>query len=191
MYRAEVEAPADLFLKLLAVVSDPRACPPERERRPDDERKSQLLGRLKGRLDRRHDHAVRNVQPNSLHGVFEPQPVFGHLDGLERGADELDAMLSEDAFLGELHREVQRCLAAHGREHGIRPLARNDGLQVLRRQRLDVSAVGKFRVSHDGGGVGIHQHYFVAFRAQRFAGLCARIVELARLANDDRPRADD
>ena len=80
VHRAEVEAPADFFLKLLAVVSDPRARPPERERRPDDERESQLLGCLMSRLNRRHHDAFRNVQPDSLHGVFEPQPVFGHFN---------------------------------------------------------------------------------------------------------------
>jgi hypothetical protein len=56
---------------------------------------------------------------------------------------------------------------------------------------LDVGRVGHLGVGHDGRGIGVHQHHAVAFLAQRLAGLDARIIELARLADDDRAGADD
>ena len=39
-----------------------------------------------------------------------------------RRADQLDVVLLEDAELVELHREVERGLAADGRQHRVRPL---------------------------------------------------------------------
>ena len=58
-------------------------------------------------------------------------------------------------------------------------------------ERLDVGAVGHVRVGHDRGRIRIDQHDLVAFFAQGLAGLRARIIELAGLANDDRAGADE
>ncbi len=82
-------------------------------------------------------------------------------------------------------------MAAHGGQHGIGFFALDDFFEVFLGERLDVGPVRQFRIGHDGGRVGIHQHHFVAFIAQGFAGLRARVIELARLPNDDRPGADD
>ena len=62
---------------------------------------------------------------------------------------------------------------------------------ILDAERLDVGPVGQVRIGHDGGRIRIDQHHFIAVRAQRFAGLRAGIIELAGLADDDRPGADD
>ena len=56
-------------------------------------------------------------------------------------------------------------------------------------QRLDVGAVGHLRIGHDGGRIGVGQHHLVAFRLERLAGLRAGVVELGRLADDDRARS--
>ena len=58
-------------------------------------------------------------------------------------------------------------------------------------QRLDVGHVGHAGIGHDRGRIGVDQHDLVAQAAQRLAGLGARVVELARLADDDRPGTDD
>src|SRR5262249_23685038 len=57
------------------------------------------------------------------------------------------------------------------------------------RDRFDVGAVGKLRVGHDGGRVGVDEHDAVAFFLEGFAGLRAGVIELARLADDDRASA--
>ena len=59
------------------------------------------------------------------------------------------------------------------------------------RDRLDISAVCELRVGHDGGRVGVHQHDAVALLLEGLAGLRAGIIEFARLADNDRPGADD
>src|SRR5262249_38747518 len=56
--------------------------------------------------------------------------------------------------------------------------------------RLDVGAVGRLRVGHDRGRVGVDQHDLVALFAQGLARLGAGIVELASLADDDGAGAD-
>ncbi len=55
---------------------------------------------------------------------------------------------------------------------------------------LDVGVVGVLRVGHDRGRVGVDQADLQALGAQHPAGLGARVVELAGLADDDRPGAD-
>ena len=57
--------------------------------------------------------------------------------------------------------------------------------------RLDVGDVGQLRVGHDRRRVRVHEDDPVALLAQRLARLRARVVELARLPDDDRAGADD
>ena len=73
----------------------------------------------------------------------------------------------------------------------VGPLARDDLLEKLRRQRLDVRPVGDLRVRHDRRRVAVDEDHFQPLVAQRLARLRARVVELARLADDDRTGADD
>ena len=54
------------------------------------------------------------------------------------------------------------------------------------RQRLDVGAVRELRIGHHRGRVRVHEYDLVALFLQRFGALRARVVELARLTDDDR-----
>src|SRR5262249_23001793 len=54
-----------------------------------------------------------------------------------------------------------------------------------------VDGIRHLRIGHDGRGVGVHQDDPVTLFTQRLAGLGAGIIELARLADDDRAGADD
>ena len=49
----------------------------------------------------------------------------------------------------------------------------------------------EFRVGHDGRRIGIHQHDFVPFRAERLARLRTGVIKLASLADNDRARPDN
>ncbi len=84
--------------------------------------------------------ALRHDDANLFHRVAEQQAIFGHLDGGDRRADQLDVVLLEHAELVELHRQVQRRLPADRRQQRIGALALDDLLHRLRRQRLDVGA---------------------------------------------------
>ena len=57
-------------------------------------------------------------------------------------------------------------------------------------ERLDIGAVGQFRVGHDRGRIGIDQHNFDPFGAKRLDRLRAGIIKLACLADHDRAGAD-
>ncbi len=57
--------------------------------------------------------------------------------------------------------------------------------------RLDVSAVGGFRVGHDRRRVRVHQDDGVALLAERFARLGAGVIELAGLPDDDGAGTDE
>ena len=95
------------------------------------------------------------------------------------------------ALAVQLHGDVEAGLAAERRQHGVGPLALDDRGQHVRRQRLDVGAVGEVGVGHDRRRVGVGEDDAVALLAQHAARLRAGVVELARLADHDRPRADD
>ncbi len=82
-------------------------------------------------------------------------------------------------------------MAAEGGQHRIGPLPFDDGLENLEGERLDVGPIGELGVGHDGGRVGVGQHHPVALLAQHPARLGPGVVELAGLADDDRPAADD
>jgi len=70
-------------------------------------------------------------------------------------------------------------------------LSRDDLFDGFGSDRLDIGAVGKLRVGHDGGRVGVDEDNAVAFFLEGLASLGAGIVEFAGLADDDRAGADD
>ena len=129
--------------------------------------------------------------PISLHRVAEQQAILGDLDRLDRRADQLDAVLLERAVLAERHREVERGLAADGRQHRVGTLLLDDLREHFRRQRLDVGAIGDLRVGHDRRRVAVDEDDLEPLGAQRLARLGAGVVELAGLPDDDRAGADD
>ncbi len=86
--------------------------------------------------------------------------------------------------------QVKTGLTAQGRQNGVGPLGSNDFLQDLGNQRLDVGAICRFRIRHNGRGIGVHQYDFIAFFAQGLAGLGAGIVKFAGLTDDDGPGSD-
>src|SRR5918997_1523306 len=104
---------------------------------------------------------------------------------------QLDAVVVEDARLVQLDGEVERRLAAEGREEGVGAFAADDLLDRAGGQRFDVGRVGDLGVGHYGGGVRVHQDHAVALLAQGVARLGARVVELGGLPDHDRAGADD
>ena len=134
---------------------------------------------------------LRDGEPDPRHRLAKQLSVFGDGDGLGGRADQLHAVTLERAVLRELHRDVERRLAAHRRQDRVGLLAGDDQLDVLRRHRLDVGPVGELRVGHDRRRIGVHEDDLVALLLERLRRLGAGIVELGALADDDRPGADD
>ena len=100
-------------------------------------------------------------------------------------------MAFEDARVGHRGDQVERGLAAQPGEQPLGLFPGDDRLDRLDRQRLEVDDVGDRRVGHDRGRVRVDQDRPDALGAERAAGLGAGVVELGRLADDDRPRAED
>ncbi len=136
-------------------------------------------------------HRLRCFKVDPLHGFAEQSAVFGHVDGFWLCADHLDIVAVEHAHALQGKGCVQRRLAAHCRQQRVRALLRDDLGHHFRRNRLDVSRVRQIGVGHDGCGIGVDEDDAVAFLFQRFTGLCAGIIELACLTDDNRTSADD
>ena len=73
-------------------------------------------------VERAGEAAVRDLQAEPLHRRGELLAVFRHADRARVRADQLDAVLLEHAAVVQLERDVQRGLAAHGRQQRVRPL---------------------------------------------------------------------
>ena len=133
----------------------------------------------------------RHLGADLEHRLLEEVAVLGQAHRPLVGADQLDVALLENAPLGQRQGEVDGRLAADGRQDRVGPLALDDALEELRRQRLDVGRVGELRVRHDRRRVRVDEDDPVALALQRADGLRSGVVEFAGLADDDRPRSDD
>ena len=189
--RRGVQARCHDQLELLAVVGDAAAGAAQRERRPDYRGQADLGQGLARVLGRAHDVAFGQIEPDLEHGLAEQAPVLRLVDGRVRGTNQLHAHPIQRPVARQRHGDVERGLPAHGRQERVGALSRDDLGDDRGRDRLDVGHVRRLRVGHDRGRVGIDQDHPVAFLAQRLAGLRAGIVELAGLADHDRPGADD
>ena len=98
--------------------------------------------------------------------------------------------LKESGFC-KLHAEIKTRLAAHVGKQTVRLLLLDDLLKNLRGQRFDINLIRDILVRHDCRRIRVHETDLTALFPERAAGLCAGIVELSCLPDDDRPRADD
>jgi hypothetical protein len=149
----------------------PPPTPPIVNDGPDDRREARVLDQHERLLERLGHAAARHLDADLRHRIAKQQPILRHANGLDRGANQLHAVLGEDAALVQRDREVQRRLPADGRQHRIRPLDGDDRLHGLGRQRLDVGPIRHLGVGHDRRRVAVHQHDLEAFTAQRLARL--------------------
>ena len=181
---------AAMLLELLEVVGDAAARAAEGEGGPDHRGQARDLEDLLRLLEVRGEAAPRHVEPDPGHGLLEELAVLAHLDRAAAGADQPHAEPVEHAAAGQLDREVERGLPAHGRQERVRALALQDRLEHLRGERLDVGAVRVLRVGHDRGRVRVDERDPQALLLEDLDRLGAGVVELAGLPDHDRPRAD-
>ena len=141
-------------------------------------------------------HAVgiaraRDLQANLGHGLVKELAVLAALDSGQVAADHLDTVLVERAVFRQLDGGVQTGLAAQRGQQRVRALFLDYALDKLGGDGLDIGAVGKTRVGHDGRRVGVDQDDLKAILLEHLAGLGAGVVELAGLANNDGARTND
>src|ERR1019366_1291517 len=200
MYRRKIKSARQKLHKLFAVISNAAARAAQRKARPNQHRKSELRSKIKPVAKIIHQHRFRNLKADANHRILEQQPVLSLLDRLKLCANQLHVIAVQNPRIGQIDGQIQRRLPAHRRQQRKLPRARlirehlrfnaDDLFNVLTRQRLNVCAVGKFGIGHDGGRVRIHQHHLVALLLESLARLRPRVVELRRLPDHDRPRAN-
>ena len=132
---------------------------------------------------------VRLVDP--LEQVAERLAILGHPDRLERRPEQADVVAIEDAGPGQVHRHVERGLAAEAGKETLGSLPGDDRLDRVDRERLEVDRVRDLGVGHDRGRVRVDEDRADSLGPERTARLRAGVVELGRLPDDHRPRADD
>ena len=173
------------------VVGEAGAEAAHREGRAHDERVAELFRGGEAVVHRVGDAGCRDIRSRVQHELLEDLAVLALVDRLEARADQLDVVLLEDAVVVQVDRRVQRGLAAERREDRVGLLLRDDRLDDLPGDRLDVGRIGEVGVGHDGRRVGVDEDDAHALLAQHAAGLGAGVVELAGLTDDDRAGADD
>ena len=137
------------------------------------------------------DGCAWHIQTDFFHRHFEFFAVFGHVDGFFIRTDHLHAEFFQHAFAIQIQRTVERGLTAHGRQQHIGLFFFDDGSDSFPGDRLDVSRVRRFRVGHDGRRIRVHQDNADALFTQRLTRLCAGIVKLTSLTDDDGAGTDD
>ena len=95
MDRRKIQAAGQHFEQLFAVVGDAAARAAQSEARPHDYREADLSGKFKTVSQIVDERGLWNVEADLLHRVFEKQPVFRLLNGLELRADQLDIVFFE------------------------------------------------------------------------------------------------
>ncbi len=173
------------------VGGDAGALAAEDEARPHHDRVPDLFGDLLRFAQGVGEPRSGHLESDLLHRRLEAVSVLGRGDGLRSSADHLHPETGEHAELDQAHGEVECGLAAERRQQRVRALLLDDGREHLGVERLDVGAVGGPGVGHDRGGVRVGQDHPVALLGQDPAGLGARVVELAGLADHDRAGAHD
>ena len=96
----------------------------------------------------------------------------------------------ETGFI-QLHSQVQPGLSSQGGKNAVRLFFFDELFQHFNGEGLNVYSVGDVPVCHDGSRVGIHQDYLHALFLQGTAGLCACIIKLGSLSDNDRTGTDD
>ena len=85
----------------------------------------------------------------------------------------------------EFKGEIQRSLPSHRRQQRVGAFAPDDLLHPRELQRFKVDGVGDSVSGHHRGRIGVGEHHLVPLFLQRFDRLHPRVVELARLPDDD------
>ena len=177
--------------KLLLVLGKAAARAAQRERGTQHHGIADDLRRLLRLLDAVSDLRGNDRLAYAHAHLLKFFAVLRHFDTFKRRSEQFNVAFVQNTAVRELHREVEPRLAAKGGDDGVRALVADDPRDIFEGERLHIYLVRHHLVRHDGGGVGVGEHHFVALFLQGYARLRARIVELRRLPDDDGAGAYD
>jgi hypothetical protein len=191
VYGRQIEAAFGDLFEFFLVVGDAATGAAEGETGANDGGVTDLRLNLQGLLEVLRHFGLRAFQADLPHRHAEQFAVLGHANRFTRSTDQFDPVLLQHAVVGQIERAVQRGLAAHRRQQRIGFFLGDDLLDRLPVDRLDIDRVRHIRIGHDRRRIAVDQHHAIPLVAQRFAGLRARVIEFAGLADHDRAGADD
>ena len=191
MRRRQLQSVRGNLFKFIAIIGNAAARTAEGKRRADDDRKTQLCLCRARLLHRMHRKRLGAGKSYLAHRLLEQVAVFRRLNRLHRRANQLDAVALQHAVFGQIQRAVQRRLPAHRRQNRVRALPGNNFLHRIPLNRLNISSVRHLRVGHNRRRIRIDENDAQPLATQRLARLRPRIIKLARLTDDNRPRANN
>ena len=190
--RTCVKTVGDNLQELFHRVRDTRAATTQDVCRTNDDRKTNLFEYLQRLFHVVGDTTSRNTETNLNHRLLELVTIFCRCNCLSIRTDQFrSARDSNKTLLKQCHREVETSLSTKCWQNCVGLFTFDDLRQNLRRERFDVRAVRKIRISHDGGGVRVRKDNAITLRFQHTACLCSRVVKLAGLSDHNRPRANN
>ena len=130
-------------------------------------------------------------EPDFLHCVAELLAILGHVDRITRRADQLDTEPLEHPLAHEVERAIEGCLPSHRGQQRVGALFLDDARDGPPVDRLDKDRIRARGIRHDRRWVRVHENDAVPLLLERLASLGSGIIELTRLADDDRSGADD
>ena len=142
-------------------------------------------------LHRVGDEGTCDLGAGTLDDLLELLAVLTGADRVDGCADQLHVETFENTHFGQCNGCVECRLSAQRGQQRVGALLLDDRGHDLRGDRFDVGGVGDARVGHDGRRVGVNEDDAQALLLQHAACLRARVVELARLADDNGTRSDD
>ena len=176
-FRRSFDGKAHVMRQFRIGINDLHRAAAEHERRPDEDGITQLVrrGERFGFVGGEAVGRLRNVQL-AQHGR-EQFAVFGDLDALRRGADDVDAV-----FL-QAQREVQRRLAAELGDGAPAFFALINMQHIFQRERLEKQFVAGVVIRGNRFGVRIDHQRFEAVFLERERGMHAAIIKFNALAD--------
>ncbi len=179
------------LLELFLVVGDAATAAAHGEGRADDGGVADGGLNLDRLLQAMGNRGSGHIQADAAHGLAKTVAILSLVDGVPGGPNQLDAEALQHPLAHQVQGAVQRGLPTHGGQQRIGTLDLDDACQGPPGDRLDIGGIRHLRVGHDGGRIGVDQDDPKPLLAQRLAGLGPGVIELARLADDDGPGADD
>ena len=129
------------FAQLLDVVDDAAAGTAHRVGRTQHHRVSEFVRDLLRLFDRVARLRLRHGDVERSHRLLEDNAVFAAFDRVEVDTDDFHLIFVENPVVLKRNRQIQRGLTAEIRQQCVRTLFRNDLLNAVDGQRLDVGVI--------------------------------------------------
>ena len=101
-------------------------------------------------------------------------------------AQELYIVLCKESALSKLHGKGKTCLTAESGKNAVGLFYFDYLLYNVKCKGFDVNLVCHCLIGHDGSRVGVDEDYLQTLLLEGTAGLCACVVKLGCLTDDDR-----